>query len=203
MKLRLNSPSTIALIILVLAIVLGAGTIAYAAYGKHVEGPFMKTVAGWMPAAKVGSTSISYGEYLDHTEAASRFIAAQAPIAGTSAVMSDDDRKAALDRAVRMAAVQEMAGERQVVVTPVDIGRAYDQVILQTGTSTTPDEFRQYLADVYGWTEDDFKHFILGPALLEDEVKNAYVRDGKTEDDFNKDLDTAMSEPHTHRYIKF
>lgn len=163
----------------------------------------MRAAVGWLPAAKVGSHAISYGEYLDHVEAASKFIAIQGPASGSSGVMSDDDRKSALDRAVRIAAVQEMADARKIVMTPLDVQHSFDQVILQAGTSTTPAEFDQYLQQIYGWTEDDFKHFILGPALLEDEVKADYLREGKTEDDFNKDLDTAMNEPHTKRFVRF
>ena len=203
MKFTMNSPAVMASMLVVTVAVLGAGTLAYTVYGKHVEGPLMHTIGGWLPAATVGSATISYGEYLDHSAAAGRFIKAQAPLTGTPSVMTDEDRKSTLDRAVRIAAVKELSDGKKVAVTSLDINRAYDQTILQTGTSTTPEEFKQYLAQVYGWTEDDFKHFILGPALLEDEVKRAYLHDNKTDDDFNKDLETAMSEPHTKRYLAF
>lgn len=203
MKFHPNLPVKIASIVLVLALVLGAGTTLFATYKKHVEGPFIQAVAGWLPAAKVGSKIVTYGEYLDHVNAASRFIATQGPLNGVSGTMTDDDRKAALDRTIRIAAVKEMADQKKVTVTPLDIDRALDQTIQQAGASTTITEFRDYLAEAYGWTEDDFKTYILGPAILEDAVKQSYVRDGKTEEDFNKDLETAMGEPNTKRYLTF
>ncbi len=199
----MNLPVKIAVGVLAAAVLLGCGAVGFLVYGRHDESTTIRQVASWLPAARVDMTTISYGEYLSHVDAAKHFIAKQGPLNGASGVMTDDDRKAALDRVVRIAAVNELASQYKVVVTPLDIDHALEATIQQAGTSTSPADFNQYLRDVYDWSVDDFKHFILGPAMVEDEVKRAYITGGKTEDDFNKMLETQMGEPHTKRYLKF
>ncbi len=203
MKLSLKPIHAIGLSILVIAVLGTSGALLFGVYVQHAEGSMIRNVGSWLPAAKVGSKTVSYGEYLDHVEAAAKFMAIQGPVEGLSGVMTDAERAGALDRAVRIAVVQELADEKKIIVTPLDLDRAIDQTLMQAGTSTTIGDFREYLGKVYGWNEDEFKRFILGPALLEEATKRSFVRDGMTEADFATELASRMEEPHTKRYLKF
>lgn len=203
MNFRLKPASLIVLSLVVLVVFGSSGALLFGTYVRHSEGAVIRAAGSWLPAAKVGSRTINYGEYLDHVDAAAKFMAIQGPAEGLSGAMTDAERAGALDRAIRIHAVQEMANEKNIVVTPIDLDRAIDQTLMQAGTSTTIGEFREYLDKVYGWNEDEFKRFILGPALLEEGVKRAFVRDGKTEADFTAELDRRMEEPYAKRYLKF
>lgn len=203
MNIRLKPASLIALSVLILVVFGTSGALLFSVYVRHSESGIVRNAGSWLPAAKVGSKTVTYGEYLDHVGAAAKFMAIQGPAEGLSGAMTDAERAGALERAIRIEAVQGMADEKNIIVTALDLDRAIDQTLMQAGTSTTIGEFREYLDKVYGWTEDEFKRFILGPAMLEEAVKRTYVRDGKTEADFTAELDRRMEEPHAKRYLKF
>jgi hypothetical protein len=203
MNIRLKPVPLIGLSVLILAVFGASSALLFGVYVRHSEGALIRQTGSWLPAAKVGSKTVTYSEYLGHVDAAAKFMAIQGPAEGLSGAMTDAERAGALDRAIRIEAVQEMADEKTIIVTPLDLDRAIDQTLMQAGTSTTIGEFREYLDKVYGWSEDEFKRFILGPALLEEAVKRAYVRDGKTEADFTAELERRMGEPYAKRYLKF
>jgi hypothetical protein len=153
----------------VLLLAVCASTAAASVYLWKSESPTVRTVGGWLPAAKVEGRTISYGTYLEHVDAQRAFLSG--PMATDSGVVrdiTDTERKEALDRAIRIEAVAGLAEEANVVVTPLDVDRAYDDLVSRAGTSTSPEEIQAFLKAQFGWDEAEYKEYLLKPAFTEE-----------------------------------
>lgn len=137
------------------------------------EHPFVRTVASSFPAANVEGRTVSYGTYLEHVDAQRAFLSG--PMAVDSGVVrdiTDTERQEALDRAIRIEAVAGLAQESGVVVTPLDIDRAYDDLVSRAGTSTSAEEIQAFLKAQFGWDEAEYKRYLLGPAFTEEVLRS-------------------------------
>lgn len=146
-----------------------AGSAVASVYLWKSEGPIVRAVGGWLPAAKVQGRTVSYGTYLEHVDAQRAFLSG--PMATDSGVVRDitnTERQEALDRAIRIEAVAGLAEEANVVVTPLDVDRAYDDLVSRAGTSTTPEEIQAFLKAQFGWEEAEYKQYLLKPAFTEE-----------------------------------
>ena len=170
------------------------------------DASFVRSVAGILriPAARVGQRTISYTTYLTHADAEQRYLSGPAARAqGLPVTMTAEYKSQALDRAIRIAAVDEFAQARGVVVTPLDVDRVYDSLIAQAGTSTTPEEIHNFLRDEFGWDENDFKTFVVRPALTEDILKQKELQATKDANAFDKEMADRLKKLDVVRYLKF
>ncbi len=194
------------IIVALLAIVIAAvGLTAYGFYERGWDTPALRAtaLALHVPVARVGSYTIPYQSYRIHLDAEARFLAG--PIAqaqGLSPIVTSEVRTRALERAMRIAAVDEMAAEQKIVVTPLDIERVFDGLVAQAASSTTPVEMHAFLQEAFGWTEADFKQQVLRPAMLEDVLRNKKFQATKDEGAFEKELQERLHRPDVKRYLK-
>jgi hypothetical protein len=201
----LKNPRTLMLIAAAVVIVLVACVgIAASGYVYHVESGPVVPLIGWLPAARVGSQTVTYAQYLKHVEAQRAFVEGPAAAAqGVTGSFGDAERSAALERAIRIAAIDDLAEQSGIVVTPLDVDRAYLGLIQRAGTSTTPDEIHEFLHDQFGMDEAEFKQLVVRPALLEDTLRQQSMATTNDESAFDKVLEDRLGRPDVTRYLSF
>jgi hypothetical protein len=199
------NPRTLLMIAAAAVIVLVACVgIAASGYVYHVESPPLASLIGWLPAARVGSHTVTYAQYLEHVQAQRTFI--QGPAArdqGAPPTFDDAQRSAALERAIRIAAVEDLADKAGIQVTSLDVERAYLGLVDRAGTSTTPQEIQEFLRDQFGMDETEFKQLVVRPALLEDTLRQAASAGSSDPNAFDKQLQDRLNQPDVVRYVKF
>jgi hypothetical protein len=156
-----------------------------------------------IPAARVGSKFIPYTEYLAELDAEKRFLSGPAARAqGLPQELTKEVRVQALERLIRIASVEEFSVTRNLVVTPLDVDRVYDGLVAQAGTSTTPEEIHSFLNDQFGWNEQEFKHYVVRPALMEDVLKQKKMQETQDPNAFEDELQARIAKPDVVRYLK-
>lgn len=149
-----------------------AGLVA-SVYLLKSEHSIVRAMGSSFPAAKVEGRTVSYGMYLEHVDAQRAFLSG--PLVADTGVqrdITDAERQEALDRAIRIEAVEGLAVESGVVVTPLDVDRAYDELVARAGTSTTPGEIDVFLKAQFGWNEEEYKQYLLRPAFIEEILRS-------------------------------
>lgn len=182
------------------------GTFLTSVYIAKSESPIIAKLAAWtsLPAARVGKMSVPYSEYLKHVEAQRVFLSGPAAAAeGSTGEITDRERAMALDRAIRIAVIEEAADKAKIVVTPLDVERAYDGLVARAGTSTSPGELQAFLRDQFGWDEPDFKQEVVRPALIEDTLRNRNLLETKDAAAFDAQLEDRLKKPDVVKYLKF
>ncbi len=193
-------------VFVVMILALGTATVVYGIHRYQWEGPGMRMMASVLhvSAAQVGDKKIAYGEYLHHLDAERKYLSGPAAKAqGMPSELTPELRKEALDRAIRIAAVEEFAQKRGVIVTPLDVDRVYDGLIAQAGTSTSPGEIQSFLRDQFGWNEAEFKNYVVRPALMEDVLKQKEFLATKKADAFDNELNERLKQPDIKIYMAF
>lgn len=197
----------ILLIVVLVIAVLGAASVGGAAYGIYrgqSESGFARAVASALrlPAAKVGNQTILYSDYIAHVDAQRVYLSGPDAMAqGLSPEITSAERNAALDRSIRSAAVEEMAAERDLVFTQLDVERAYDELVARAGTSTSREEIQNFLRDQFGWTEDTFKRYVIRPALIEDTLRQKRYQETNDPEIFDRELDERLKREDVVRYL--
>lgn len=189
-------------LIIVCAVILVSACLATGVWASvyvwKSERPMVRGVASTLrlPAAKVEDRSVLYSVYLTHVDAQRAFLKGPMAVdAGEVREITDAERSAALERAIRIEAVEGLAAESGLEVTPLDVDRAYDELVARAGTSTSPEEVQTFLKAQFGWEEAEYKKYLLRPAYLEEIMR---VRDGAT-------FETALQARITgaKRYLRF
>lgn len=196
----------IALSAVVLSLAVSASALAYEVYAKQAESPMVRRLAGafHLSAARVGNGSVGYADYLIQLDALRAYLAGPAAQAlGIPNALTPTNRMNALDRAIRITAVEQFAKERAIVVTPLDVDRAYDYVRQPEGATTTREEFQAYIRNAIGWEEPQFKQYIIRPALLEDLLKKKALEETKDATAFDKELADRLAGKDVVKYLKF
>ncbi len=191
-------------VLILIAVLLG--TFLTSVYVAKSESPFIVKLAAWtgLPAATVGAKRVSYLEYVKHVEAQRIFLSGLAAAAeGATGEITDRERTSALDRAMRIAVIEEAADKAKIVVTPLDVERAYDGLVARAGTSTTPGELQAFLRDQFGWDEPDFKQYVVRPALMEDELRVKSIRETSDPAAFDTQMEERLKQPDVVKYLKF
>ncbi|MEI7512182.1 MAG: hypothetical protein WCK01_01840 [Candidatus Uhrbacteria bacterium] len=201
----IKNPRMLLMVVVGVVLVLVAfGGIAASGYVYHVEKPPIASMIGWMPAARVGSQTVTYAEYLKHVEAQRTFIEGPASQAqGVTSTFGDPERSAALERAIRIAAIDDLAFKAGMQVTQLDVERAYLGLVDRAGTSTTPQEIRDFLHDQFGMDEVAFKEMVVRPALLEDTLRAKSSQESGDAQAFDKTLEERLKQSDVVRYVKF
>jgi hypothetical protein len=162
------------------------------------EQPMVRMIASTLrlPAAKVENLTVTYNEYLTHVDAQRAFLKGPMAVdAGAVRDITDSERREALERAIRIEAVEGLATESGLEVTPLDVDRAYDDLVSRAGTSTSAEEIQAFLKAQFGWDEADYKKNLLRPAYLEEIMRS---KGGET-------FDTALQVriDGAKRYLRF
>jgi len=165
-------------------------------YWQRSEHAFFRRYGGWLPIAHVGGEYVVYRDYLVHVDAQRAFLAGPLAVeAGAVQDVTDKERKEAYERAIRIQAVESLAKDANQEVTPLDIDRAYQELIARAGVSTTKAEIESFLQAQFGWDEGEYKEHLLRPALTEEILRT------KDESGFEQALQTRVDE--AKRYLRF
>jgi len=159
-------------LIVFIGILAGAGLLVYQVYGKIDESGTVRTLARVfsLPAARVGSRTVTYDSFLNTRGAVKRFINSDAgKQANVNMPPESELNKNILERLVRIAIVQEIADSKKITVSDDDVRAVFSDVVKAAASSTTPN-VADYLFKNYGWNEDEFRQQVLRPALLEQKV---------------------------------
>jgi hypothetical protein len=187
----------IACTVVLIAACLATGAWA-SVYVWRSEQPIVRVMASTLrlPAAKVENLTVSYEEYLTHVDAQRAFLSGPMAIdAGAVRDITDTERREAYERAIRIEAVEGLAIESGLEVTPLDVDRAYDDLVARAGTSTSAEEIQAFLKAQFGWDEASYKKYLLRPAYIEEILRS---RGGET---FDATLQTRIDG--AKRYLRF
>ncbi|MFZ6015929.1 MAG: SurA N-terminal domain-containing protein [Patescibacteria group bacterium] len=187
-------------------ITIGIGAAVYSIYFNTADGSATRFVARVfsLPAAKVGKNSVSYDRFLLTKDAVLRFINSEAgKEVGSSMPPEAELNKNILEQLIRQQIVREMADERDLAVSDDDVRAVFADVVSAAASSTTPD-VAQYLWENYGWNEQDFRDYVLRPALLEQKVSVAMA--AQTQGDpveFENIIQARRNQPDVIVYLRF
>jgi hypothetical protein len=181
-----------------LLIVCAGGYVYASVYYWKSESPIIRSIASTfrLSAAKVGDRAVSYDTYLAHVDAQRAFL--QGPLAadaGATRDVTDAERQQALERAIRIEAVEGLAAESKLEVTSLDVDRAFDDLVARAGTSTSQEEITAFLRAQFGWDEVSYKRYLLRPAYIEEIMRS------KGGDNFDQALQARIDG--AARYLKF
>lgn len=175
-----------------LAIVVAGGVLMYGVYMKHDASVATRLSAKilHLPAARVGMRTVAYSDFLSTRDAIVKFINSEAG-KEVQATMPPDKvlNDNIMERLIRQEMIQEMADQKNLVVSDSDVDAVFSDVVKAAASSTTPD-VSQYLRDNYGWSEQDFRQNVLRPALLEQKLSLQLA--GDAQEDQNA-LETALA----------
>jgi len=208
MKIQITKAHLKVIIPVFIALILiGFGAWVYTGvYKQQSEQPFLVRVADilQLPVARIGNHQVTYTNYLTHLDAQKVFLKGPtAQAQGLARELGTEDKVQAYERAIRIAAVDDMAEEAGVVITPLDVDRAFDELIAQSGTSTDIGEVRTFLQNEFGWDETQFKQLVVRPALVEDTLKQKQLTESQDALAFDTALAAKLSATSTKRYLTF
>lgn len=155
-----------------------------------------------MDIASVDGTRIPYSEYVLHARAERTFL--NSPMAiqdGSTGAFGVEEEQQAFDRALRVAAVDILANQYDLEVTKQDVDAAFTQLLAQA-TSTDPSEVDAFLREQFGWSTDEFKHYVLRPAIIEETLRDQLAQSTGNPAAFDEELDNLLQNK-TKRYLQF
>jgi hypothetical protein len=145
---------------------------AMLAYSLQWRGP--KTQAASriapIPAASVGWNPLSLYSYLFHQQTIehyTNYLSINSP-----GVFADgqkpDSRQVAMTKIVRDWATQRIADDQNIGVTPTDLDQAFNAQLLQGGDRA---QTTKAIKDLYGWTPELFKKYVLRTAVIREKLR--------------------------------
>lgn len=138
----------------------------YAVYMQRSENSVVRVFAPILPAAKVGSHTIPYSEFLDTRDTLRVYLVSQpAKDSGLAQSLTAELEKNAFDRLIREQIVNDIAAERNVSISDEEVRAQFAELVLQT-SSTIPN-VAQYLDETFKWTEEEFRARVIRPSLME------------------------------------
>lgn len=160
---------------LLLVLVSAIGLMLYGVYFKvNASGPVrvMARVLN-LPAARVGSQTVSYDRFLMTRDAVVMFINSEAGQEVGAYMPSEKElNDNILERLIRQAMIADLSGQKNIFVKNEQVDLVFEDVKSAAASSTTPD-VGEYLWKNYGWQEADFKEGVLRPGLLEQALATA------------------------------
>lgn len=191
------------------ALVLLAGAalaLAYGIYHEQWDSALVRRIplVARLPVARVDGQTVTYRDYLLQLDAARTFLSGpSAKAQGLSPEITAEVKSLSYERAIRIAAMDAFAAREQLVVTPLDVDRAYDGLVSYAGSSTTSDEIQAFLRDQFGWDIPSFKQHIVRPALIEDTLKKRKLAASSDVEAFDRELETFLQGGSVVRYMRF
>lgn len=119
------------------------------------------------PAGKVDGHTATYSDYLAQVDAQKVYLETEdARARQLPREVNKATREAAYNQIMQIAALETLAEEYQVASSDLNINRAFDDFVAQSGTSTAPGEIDNFLKESFGWTRHDFKKFFIRPGVI-------------------------------------
>jgi hypothetical protein len=162
-------------LVLVSAVVISISYNIYGIYAKQADGASTRVIAKTfaLPVAYVGKRSVSYTRFLETRDAVERFINSEAgQEVGASMPSRNELSKNIMEQLLRQKMVEEFAAKQNVTVTKEDIDLIFEQIVTEAAAQDTND-IGKYLQDNYGWNEQNFRDYVLRPAVLEQKTAMA------------------------------
>ncbi len=191
----------------IVVLLAGSGLVlAYGIYRAQWDDVWVRQIpmVGALPVARVDGRTVEYRDYLLQLDAARTFLSGPAAKAqGLSPEITAEVKSLSYERAIRIAAIDALAAREQLVVTPLDVDRAYDGLVAYAGSSTTSDEVQAFLRDQFGWDIPSFKQHIVRPALIEDTLKQRSLAASNDAGAFDRELEAFLQGEDVVRYVRF
>lgn len=195
-------------VVVLLVLALGSVTVAFA-FGitRHQwEGSATRRFAAvtGFPAARLASTKIPYTDYLALMDAQKILLSTEAAKQqGLNAVPEIDRRKGALETLLKNQAVEVLAEQEKIIVTPLDVDRFFDQLtgLASTSTTTTVQDVHDYLRDNFGWTTTEYKKYVVRPGMLREIIEQKRSQNGDTSP-VDTEIDQRVVQPDVKRYLQ-
>lgn len=201
------SPRKIIVVIIIALLLTALGVWLYSSvYIQKSDQPAVQRIADVLrlPAAKVGDQTVTYTDYMTHLKAQAVFLKGPTAISqGVARDIGTEDKVQAYERAIRIASMNYFAEKEGIVVTSLDVDRTFQDLIARAGTSTNADDIRQFLQDEFGWDEEQFKTFVVRPALIEDTLKQNRMLENQDALSFDDELADLLNGEETKRYLNF
>lgn len=123
-----------------------------------------------LPAALIGWQPVSASTYLENYAAIAYYRAklhARTPTAFPS-YTAGQNRQSAMDKTIRDATIFRLAKASHVAITDLDVEQAFSAQLVQGGSreATT-----KAIAELYGWTPDQFKEHVLRVAVAQEKLR--------------------------------
>lgn len=156
------------------------------------------------PVARVGSRWITYDEYLSQADAQRQYLQGkEAQALGMGGAPTAEMQESVYNQLIRLAAIEELAQKNNFSVTSAEVDRAYDELILQAGTSTQPGEIESYLQESFGWDPTEFKKYIVRPALLKNGLADKRKQETGKDDALEAEVEARLQVEDVHRWLRF
>lgn len=195
-----------AIVVLIILVFLGStATVAWAVSVKHDESAVIRKLADVLPipAAKLGSRTILYRDFLHSRDTLRTFLASPAAKEQQLQVPMDASlEKNVLEKMLAQAALEELATKKNVTVTDEEL-RQYFSEVVSAASSTTPD-VGVYLLQNFGWNEEDFRQQVLRPALLEQRLTMALAQEKPDDQNaLGAYMENRLKEKDVVRYLRY
>jgi hypothetical protein len=162
-------------LLLVIILTAGAGLVMRGIYTKQTETASARFLAKAfaLPAANVNGKTVKYERFLQTRDAVRKFINSEAgKDVGATMPPEKELNENILEQLIRQKLVEALAEEKGLIVADEEVNQVFSEVAAQAA-STTQSTIGEYLQDNYGWNENDFREYVLRPALLEQKVGQA------------------------------
>lgn len=192
-------------LVCVLALLVALVGIGRAIFIQHSDGSSIRWISNALPipAARIGSRSILYRDYLKQHDALKHFLASPAAKSQQlNLTLNGDLEKNILEKLMAQEIMEELAVQKSVTITDADVRASFSQVVAMA-SSTTPD-VSVYLAENFGWNEEDFRQYVIRPALLEERLAKIEADEHQGDQSaLSAYMDERLKSKDAVRYLKF
>jgi len=160
-------------------------------YSWH--GPLVRTIVRFVPVpvATIGWQVVWASDVLEQRAALAIFNDYQASQQIPAADTTSDVMAAALTKTMKDLVIQRLVDSRELKITDQDVDAAFTTLV---GQGTSDDEVKKNLEDLYGWTTDEFKKFVISQDLARDRLRESYAFDDALTADLKKQIDAVRAE---------
>lgn len=179
----------------VVIVAAGLGVSTFGLYRLGWEGPASSALVRALPypAATVNGRAIRYADYLDDLDSVRKFFAAQAARGAEVTVPPEAELRAGvMERLVQNAVLTEEAARLGLEASAAEIEDEYAKVVAQGGKEGA--SLEDELAELYGWTSEDFKERVIRVFLLQKKMEEALKNDPALAGAAETDAKTTLEE---------
>lgn len=171
----------IVLVILIGVIIMGAGCY-WLVYKQTGQGATEKWLTSTFPfpVALVNSKVVSLSDYQKSLNGMVTFFDKQEEQQLNLVVRPEDDalREQELERFIEIELLEQLAEKEGVTASSEDVDKYFEEEILPQSSGGLA-EAEQTFSDLYNWSVDDFKKFVLYEVVLIQKLEQAYAADGE------------------------